>query len=537
MKTVVISILGTTMDRRGKGNKRWEKWRPTVSMCQHDDLIVDRLELLFDNHAQTLANQVTEDIRHVSPETEVVYRSIKFSAPWDFESVYGALLDFALSYQFNPNEERYLIHITTGTHVAQICLYLLTEAGYLPGQLLQTSPANRDSQQPGQYQVIDLDLSKYDQIASRFRKEHQEGTTYLKGGIETNNMKFNRMIEQLEQVSIRSSEPILITGPTGAGKSKLAQRVFELRKQRAKLDGQLVTVNCSTLKGENALSTLFGHKKGAFTGAITDRPGLLREANKGLLFLDEIGELGLDEQAMLLRAIEDKRFTPFGSDTEVSSEFQLIAGTNRDLITQARKGLFREDLLARIDLWTYQLPSLKERLEDLEPNIDYELEAFSNKAGFLVNFNKASRDCYLAFGLSEDALWSANFRDLNASITRMGTLADGGRITLDVVNEEIKRLKLKWCAGDHWNESAKSNTAKITIESILGQGSCEKIDHYEQLSLAGLIETCQASNSMAEAGRKLFNVSRVTKKSHNDSHRVKQLLEKYAIRFDDLKRQ
>ena len=530
-KTVAISILGTTMDRRGKGDKRWDKWRPTVSMCQHDDLIIDRLELLFDNHSQGLANQVQQDIEQVSPETRVAYHQVNFKAPWDFESVYSTLLDFARRYRFKPSSERYLIHITTGTHVAQICLYLLTEAGYLPGQLLQTSPPKRDSQSPGQYQLIDLDLSKYDQIASRFQKEHFEGTTYLKGGINTLNKTFNQMIEQVEKVSIRSSEAILLTGPTGAGKSQLAQRIFSLKQQRGLVSGKLVIVNCATLKGENAMSALFGHKKGAFTGATTERPGLLREANGGLLFLDEIGELGSDEQAMLLRAIEDKRFLPFGADKEVSSEFLLIAGTNRDLNQAAQQQHFREDLLARIDLWTYRLPSLKERIEDLEPNLDYELENFAAKAGYLVSFNKDARKKYLDFATSNEASWSANFRDLNASITRMATLADGGRITVSEVNEEIQRLKNKW---QPLNNHATNNHHQTILESLLGKKTTEQIDLYEQMALANLIQVCRHSHSMADAGRKLFNVSRMQKSSNNDSHRVKQLLGKYGLSFAEL---
>jgi transcriptional regulatory protein RtcR len=529
MKTVVISILGTNLDRRGKGQNRWSKWRPTLSICQHDDLLIDRLELLFDKSSHKLATQVTEDITLVSPETQITHHLVNFYDPWDFESVYSKLLDFTRSYSFKTTKERYLIHITTGTHVAQICLYLLTEAGYLPGKLLQSSPAKHKSSLPGQYQIIDLDLSKYDQIASRFQKEHQEGTEYLKGGIKTNNRAFNKMIEQLEQVSIRSSESILITGPTGAGKSQLAQRIYELRKQRGKLDGRLVSVNCATLRGENAMSALFGHKKGAFTGATADRPGLLKEAHKGLLFLDEIAELGLDEQAMLLKAIEDKRFIPFGSDSEVSSDFQLIAGTNKDLIKHTREGLFREDLLARIDLWTYQLPSLKERIEDLEPNIDFEIEAFSSKTGHFVSFNKNAREKYLAFGRSINAPWSANFRDLNASITRMGTLADGGRITTKVVDEEIQRLKLKWQVAPKSNQNPSDS-----IIPLLGAKITEQLDYYDQIKLAGLIEVCRASRSMAEAGRKLFNISRTVKKSSNDSHRVKQLLDKYGLSFHEL---
>src|SRR4030095_7720389 len=130
-------------------------------------------------------------------------------------------------------------------------------------------------------------------------------------------------------------------------KSQLARRIYELKKARHQVTGAFVEVNCATLRGDAAMSALFGHVKGAFTGALKDRAGLLRAADGGVLFLDEIGELGRDEQAMLVRALEEKRFSPFGSDVEVSSDFQLIAGTNRELLPAVREGRFREDLLAR----------------------------------------------------------------------------------------------------------------------------------------------------------------------------------------------
>ena len=133
-------------------------------------------------------------------------------------------------------------------------------------------------------------------------------------------------------------------------------------------------VNCATPRGDGAMSALFGHTKGAFTGALKDRPGLLRTADGGVLFLDEIGELGSDEQAMLLRALEEKTFLPLGSDRESHSDFQLIAGTNRDLFAAVREGRFREDLLARINLWTFSLPGLRARPEDIEPNLQFELD-------------------------------------------------------------------------------------------------------------------------------------------------------------------
>lgn len=525
-KTVIISLIGTTLDNRGKGKKRWDRWRPTISLCQHEDLIIDRLELLFQPHYQPLANEISQDVQIISTETVVKHNLVNMPDPWDFESVYAELLDFARSYTFNIEKEDYLLHITTGTHVAQICLYLLTEANYLPGRLIQSSPPQKDENVPGHYQIIDLDLSKYDQIASRFSKERDEGTHYLKGGIETKNSKFNQLIEQLEQVSIRSQEAILLTGPSGAGKSLLAKRIYQLKKQRGQLSGALVEVNCATLRGDNAMSALFGHTKGAFTGANTQRNGFLAEADQGLIFLDEIGELGADEQAMLLRAIEDKRFMPFGSDKESSSDFQLIAGTNRDLFQRVEEGLFREDLLSRINLWTYKLPSLKDRIEDLEANIEYELEKNAQKYGTLVSFNTTAKTYYLNYAKSPEALWRCNFRDLNASITRMSTLANGGRINLQVVKDEIDRLKQNWQV----NQGIKP-------ETDINEWIEEPIDLFDEYQLAAVIKVCQQSSTAADAGRKLFNISRQNKTSVNDSHRVSQFLNKFKLDFKKIKKE
>ena len=190
------------------------------------------------------------------------------------------------------------------------------------------------------------------------------------------------MIEEIEQVAVASREPMLLMGPTGAGKSSLARRVFELKKQRHQLAGPFVEVNCATLRGDTAASTLFGHVRGAFTGAQRDRPGLLRSADGGLLFLDEIGELGADEQAMLLRALEEKRFLPVGADQEVASDFQLIAGTNCDLSgARAAAASSARTCWRASTSGPSQLPGLAQRTEDIEPNLDHELESAAQRLG------------------------------------------------------------------------------------------------------------------------------------------------------------
>ena len=388
-KQVVIGLLGSVLDS-GFHQERWNKWRPSISLCKHGELPVDRFELIYDPKFQDLANLILADIPRVSPDTEARGTAQPLRDPWDFEEVYATLHEFTRSYEFKPDTEDYLVHITTGTHVQQICLFLLTESRHFPARLVQTSPTDTKRRGPeGKFAIIDLDLSKYDRLASRFGTEQKEARMFLKSGIATRNQQFNQLIEQIEHVAIHAKEPILLTGPTGAGKSQLARRIYELKKSRHQIAGSFVEVNCATLRGDSAMSALFGHVKGAFTGAVKDRPGLLRAADGGLLFLDEIGETGTGRRTGdVARALEEKalsavRRRPRGEQ----SNFQLIA-VAPTVISKLRCAMaaFASDLLARTNLWTFRLPGLCQRPEDIEPNLDYELEQFARKNSLRVTF-------------------------------------------------------------------------------------------------------------------------------------------------------
>jgi transcriptional regulatory protein RtcR len=528
-KQVVIGLLGTRLDADTRA-ERWASWRPSVSICQHENLLVRRFELLHSPKEEKLAGLVADDIASVSPETEVRTHLVAMKDPWDFEEVYAALHDFARAYPFNIETEEYLVHITTGSHVAQICLFLLTESRHLPGKLLQSSPpARRHQQDPiGSYRIIDLDLSKYDRLATRFALDQKKASSFLKSGIDTRNAEFNRLIDRIERVVIASSAPLLLTGPTGAGKSQLARRIYEFKRQRQQIAGPFVEVNCATICGDQAMSALFGHVKGAFTGATTDRPGLLRAADGGMLFLDEIGELGVDEQAMLLRAVEERRFLPVGSDREVQSDFQLVAGTNRDLAAEVGHGRFREDLLSRINLWTFRLPGLCSRREDIEPNLDYELEQYTARIGIKVTFNKEARRRFLDFAISDAAAWRANFRDLNGAVTRMATLAPGNRINVATVEEEIQRLETAW-------RNSTPNEDESVLAAIFGPERTAELDRFDCVQLAEAIRICRRSKTLSEAGRRLFSVSRTRKTSPNDADRLRKYLGRFGLGWDDLR--
>jgi transcriptional regulatory protein RtcR len=526
-RLVVIGLLGPSLDN-GRGPERWERWRPSVGLCQYEDLVVDRFELLHEPKFTALCKTICQDIAAVSPETTVRVHDVSFVDPWDFQGVYEALHTFAKNYSFKPDEEDYLVHITTGSHVAQICLFLLTEARYLPARLIQTAPPSKQRGDVGSYDIVDLDLSKYDRLAARFNEEVRESTSFLKSGIETRNRAFNRLIEEVEQVAVGSKAPILLMGPTGAGKSHLARRIYELKKHRRQVEGKFVEVNCATVRGDGAMSTLFGHVRGAFTGAVGERPGLLRAADKGLLFLDEVGELGLEEQAMLLRAIEERRFFPVGSDKEAVSDFQLIAGTNCDLRSAVAAGRFREDLLARINLWTFRLPALRERREDIEPNLDFELEQFARTHGTKVTMNKEARDRFMRFATDSASAWAGNFRDLNAAVMRMATFSRGGRVSTEIVDAEMERLKTSW--------TSPREESPADLRELCGEEQLSAIDPFDRVQLEEVVRVCRDANSLSAAGRKLFAMSRTKKGSTNDADRLRKYLARFGLTWAQLRR-
>ncbi len=526
---VVFSFYDPELDSPAEDPKE-QKWRPTISLLSDSEFKIDRLVFLVDPKFETAGDKLIEEFATTSPGTVIEKEIFDIEDIWDYAEVFAYLYDLSERYAFTESES-YYTHMSTGTHVFRICWYLLIEARLMPAKMLQSFPIFKEGELTGAgIRDLDLELEKYDQLAKRFEKRRNEGKNFLKQGIQTKNAHFNALIDEIERVAKDSKRPILITGPTGAGKTELAKRIFELKKNRNQIKGEFIHINCATLRGDGAMSTLFGHKRGAFTGAVQKRDGLLLAANNGLLFLDEIGELGPEEQTMLLTALETGKFYPIGSDREEESSFLLIAGSNRDLRKDASQGKFRRDLLARIDLWHYELPGLKDRIEDLEPNLEYELDQVATELGHQVSFNKTSRSSYLKYAKSLDAQWSGNFRDLNASIVRMSTFAEGGRITTDIVDKEIKRLKIQ--DKSHNSESPKD----INLEEFIKPEVLDTKDTFDLAQLKFVIATCIKCKNISEAGRLLFNKSRKEKKSNNDADRLIKYLAGFEIEFKDLKR-
>lgn len=518
MRNVVIGFLGTKLDM---GKKR--RWKPTLSLVTHNDFEVDRLELLYDHKFNRLAHFVKHEIEEIRPETEVVLNRLDLDDPWDFEEVYARLFDFARSYGFDEDREQYHIHLTTGTHVAQICWFLLAESRHVPAHLLQTGPP-REGDETSKLDIIDLDLRRYNALQHRFDLISQEYSDLLKGGIETRNAAYNNLISQIEHVAGATHAPILLLGETGTGKTQLAERIHALKLDRRMIKGRMVHVNCATLTGPDGIAMLFGQRRGHTGQAGSERNGLLREADGGILFLDEIDELGLREQAVILHAIENGRYYPLGADYEVTSQFQVIAGSNRDLRKLAAEGLFRQDLLSRLTAWTFEIPPLRQRRDDIDPNLIFELAQAEKELGVQYGFNLDARERYLKFCRDPGTLWPGNFRDFGASVRRMCVLAARGRITRPMVEDEIRRLH------DLWSASERDADQKL-LADLLGRQANE-IDLFDRAQLAEVIRTCRQSTSLSEAGRSLFAQSRNRRKSTNDADRLRKYLAKHGLEWE-----
>ena len=198
---------------------------------------------------------------------------------------------------------------------------------------------------------------------------------------------------------------------------------------------------------------------------------------------------------------------------------------------QIQAGRFREDLWARLNTWTFFLPNLKDRIEDIAPNIDFELQRFAAIHQRQLRFQRDALEMYLKFAKSADASWQGNFRDLAASVTRLATLSHGELIRRETVEKEIQRLKQLWLI-----QTASCNDGNREADILLNYLSSEQleqIDEFDQNQLRGVLKVCENSKSMAEVGRQLFSVSRQQRNTTNDSDRVKKYLARFGLSWNN----
>lgn len=222
---------------------------------------------------------------------------------------------------------------------------------------------------------------------------------------------------------------VLINGSSGTGKEYVAHRIHQLSKRN---DKPFIAVDCGSIPKELAASEFFGHVKGSFTGALTDKTGAFVAANGGTIFLDEIGNLSYEVQIQLLRALQERKIRPVGSTQEISVDIRLVSATNENLEQAIEKGAFREDLYHRINEFTLRMPDLKERKEDILLFANFFLDQANKELDkHLIGFDTKASQALLSYH------WPGNLRQMKNIVKRATLLAQGSFITLLELGTEL----------------------------------------------------------------------------------------------------
>ena len=268
---------------------------------------------------------------------------------------------------------------------------------------------------------------------------------------------------------------VLLTGETGTGKEVFAQAIHYGSK-RSK--NNFIAVNCSAFSKELLENELFGHKAGAFTGALKDAKGIFEEANNGTVFLDEIGEMPMELQAKLLRVLENGELLKVGDSKPVKIDVRIIAATNRDLKAEIEKNNFREDLFYRIAVFEIALPSLRKRISDINVLANHFLKIFSHKTNKkIIGFSNE----YLK--LLQNHTWNGNIRELKNVIERSVILCDG-----DIIH--VNSLPVEFTVNGNDNSSKQlsafdmASAEKIHIQKVINYTNGNKTETAKLLNIA-----------------------------------------------------
>ncbi|RFM29981.1 sigma-54-dependent transcriptional regulator [Deminuibacter soli] len=315
------------------------------------------------------------------------------------------------------------------------------------------------------------------QLQQRIRDlEKQVSKKYSFAGIIGKSPEIKRAIELGKRVS-GTDATVLLMGETGSGKEVFAQSVHYNSKRAQQ---PFVAINCSAFSRDLLESEIFGHKAGAFTGALKDKKGLIEEASTGTLFLDEIGEMPVELQAKLLRVLESKTFIKVGDTKTIEADVRIIAATNRQLETEVSEGRFREDLFYRLNVFTIILPSLNERREDIPLFVDFYMQQLGAKLGKNIT------------GIDKQALqqlqahnWKGNIRELKNVIERACILADTPVLTVDSLPFEFQHVPAPGNSGNGNFLSAfdLASVEKLHIQRVLNHTRGNKTEAAKLLNI------------------------------------------------------
>jgi DNA-binding NtrC family response regulator len=397
----------------------------------------DRVLLLADQEAARVSKFETWLRGRTSSVIDV--QTAKLSSPTNFGEIYKAAVG-ALDDRLARIQERteLTFHLSPGTPAMAAVWIILGKTRY-SAELIESSRQHGVRTAPVPFDISaelvpDL-LRNADKKLTELSSATSPDTARF-GDIIYRSEAMDRVIGRAKRAAIRSV-PVLIEGESGTGKELLATAIHAESPRREK---RLRVVNCGAIPTELVEAELFGHEKGAFTGATQARAGYFEDADGGTLFLDEIGELPLTAQVKLLRILQDGQVTRVGSTKPRKVDARIIAATHRDLMTEVSEGRFREDLFFRLAVLVLKLPPLRQRQGDLGPLIDGLLDRINESSAGELGYRR-KKTSSAARNLLLQHPWPGNVRELQNTLQRAAVWSDGDVIEADDIRESLLPLE------------------------------------------------------------------------------------------------
>lgn len=367
-------------------------------------------------------------IRDRHPSTEVTVLEVPLKDPTNYLGILRQLRSHFKNIQANHLGARYSISVSSGTPHMHASWILLSASGEIPATILQSTPPEFVPEGKSRVKEIDLSQPDFPQITRPLResKTRDDDATRITDacreiGMVGHDPSFLRALNEAGVYAQYDDVHVLLLGETGSGKEYFARLIHQLS---ARSERPLVTVNCSSIPDNLVESQLFGHKRGAFTGAASDQEGKFKSADRGMIFLDELGELPLSAQAKLLRVLEGGEIEPVGAARMLRVDVKVIAATNRDLKMMVQQGTFREDLYQRFGS-SVNIPALRQRRSDILPLALHILTSWN------ARHQKQKRFTTDALAKLADYAWPGNVRELRKVVTQSAMLCSDRAIGVD----------------------------------------------------------------------------------------------------------
>ena len=419
-KTWLISWIGESDHRAAEGTLV-DGYGP-IANALLSETHYDRVFLLT-NYPHERSVKFCTWIEEKAGYKNIDLQDVELSSPTNYAEIYEKICDVLKSIKLPQNEVDLSFHLSPGTP-AMAAIWIMLAKTRFPATLLQSSKVTKDDGgSVFQIEKVDFRFDITNDFLPEYLQRSDTRIERLNESLPKAPPEFDKIIHKSdlmrEQIDLARriaahNVPVLILGETGTGKELFAEAVAKASRRKEK---PFLAINCGAISKDLINSELFGHKKGAFTGADSNRKGLFQEANGGTLFLDEVGDLPLDAQVKLLRTLQEGKVTPVGENAPVKVDVRIIAATHKDLMHEVSVGNFREDLFHRLAVGILQLPPLRDRSEDLDLLIEHSLAQINTDSKDQPEWQEKIISPN-AKKLLHEYHWPGNVRELHHTLVR-----------------------------------------------------------------------------------------------------------------------